>query len=645
MTVFFQGGCSSPPPRASESRGGPSPESPLSRRAPVGACPPPPWVLVVLLAIFAVPAAAQDGADDLGGRTYAKYCAQCHNDNGDGRGIAAPYLEPPPRDFTSGKYKLRSTPTGTVPTDADLEGSIRDGLPGTGMPAFPDLSAAELDAVIEHLKAFSPAFEDPEARGEPIPIPSAPSVSEELVAQGKELVQANCITCHGQLGRGDGGTAPLQRDQWYGDTIRVADLWKPWTFRAGPTREDIYRVLVTGLDGTPMASYLGALEDDQIWAIATWITSLSGHDPEPPYTNLLRAVGAEGDLDLARGRELFEGAPESMFPVVGQIMEPGRQFYPGALAVSARAVYSDDEIAVLVTWHDMRAETTGTNAPDLPAPLWAEEHDVTPGAAPGEGAAPAADDPFADFAAADSSAGGAAGQAAAADPFADFAEPAAEAAVEETREPPGEGGFWDQDTAAAPAAGPTGPTAEFSDAVAIQLPVNPPEAGQVVKPYFLLGDAGNPVELWFVDLAEPDRASAYIARGSAAITAGDTDPPEVIASYEQGEWAVIFKARRRRGGRFAEEQFLPIAFSIWDGFHRERGNKRGLTQWQYLYLEPRERPSPWGPMLRAGLGVVVLELLVIAWARRRRRAGALPAPEPASEPVGPAGAEPARRPA
>jgi DMSO reductase family type II enzyme heme b subunit len=600
--------------------------------------------LALSLLLLAAPAAAQD---DLGATVYAKYCAQCHNDNGDGRGIAAPYLEPPPRDLTSGKYKLRSTPTGTVPTDADLERSIRNGLPGTAMPAFPDLTSAELDAVIEHVKAFSPAFEDPEAQGEPIPIPSSPPYSEELAARGKEIFQANCITCHGQLGRGDGGTAPLQRDQWHGDSIRVADMWKPWTFRAGPTREDIYRVLITGLDGTPMASYLGALEDADVWAIATWIVSLSGNDPEAPYTNLLRAVGADGDLDLERGRELFEGAPESMFPVVGQIMEPGRQFYPGAIAVSARAVYTDDEIAVLLTWHDMRAETTGTNAPDLPAPLWEEEHDVTPGA--GEGAPPAADDPFADFAA-----GPAATGQGAADPFGDLvaeepaAEPSAadvwgEAAVAETREPPGVGGFWDEETA--PASGPTGPTAEFSDAVAIQLPVNPPEPGQVVKPYFLLGDASNPVELWFVDLAEPDAARSYVARGSAAIAAGETDPPEVVASYEQGEWAVIFKARRRRGGRFAEEQFLPIAFSVWDGFHRERGNKRGLTQWQYLYLEPRERPSPWGPMLRAGLGVLGLELLVIAWARRRRRAAELPAREPASEPVGPAGAEPARRPA
>ncbi len=621
---FFQGGFLSPPPRASESRGGPSPESPLSRRAPVGACPPPPWVLWVLLVLAAAPAVAQD---DLGARVYAKYCSQCHNDNGDGRGIAAPFLQPPPRDFTSGKYKLRSTPTGTVPTDADLERSIRNGLPGTAMPAFPDLTAAELAAVVAHVKSFSDAFSDPEARGEPIPVPPAPPVSEELTAKGREIFQTNCTTCHGKLGRGDGGTAPLQRDQWYGDFIRVADLSMPWLFRAGPTREDVYRVLVTGLDGTPMASYLGALEDADLWAIATWIVSLSGYDPEPPYGNLLRAVGAEGDLDLARGRELFAAAPESMFPVVGQVMEPGRQFHPAAQAVSARAVYNDEEIAILLTWHDMRAETTGHNGLDLPVPPAEEAGGAAPAGAGGE-----AEGDFWGEAAAEEPAGAEDfwGEAAAEEPAAE--EPAAaddfwgDAAVAETREPPGEGGFWEEDLFA-PAA-PAGPDTEFSDAVAIQLPATPPEG--VVRPYFLLGDAQNPVEVWFVDLGAPGEARGWVARGGAALAPGETDPPEVVTAYADGEWAVAFKTRRRRGGRFAEGAFLPVAFSVWDGFQRERGSRRGLTQWQTLYLEPRERPSPWGPMLRAGLGVAALELLIIAWARRRARRGA--APEAAAAP-------------
>lgn len=635
-------------------RPGPSPESPLARRAPVGAGPLPPWsLLLLLLVLVAVPAGAQGGGGELGEQVYRKYCAQCHNDNGDGRGIAAAYLEPPPRDFTSGKYKLRSTPSGYMPTDADLERSIRQGLPGTAMPAFPNLTEAELDAVVAHIKAFSPAFEDPEALADPVPIPSPPPVSAELAERGREIFQANCITCHGQLGRGDGGTAPLQRDQWYGDYIRVADLSKPWLFRAGPTREDVYRVLVTGLDGTPMATYLGAIEDPDLWAIATWITSLSGHDPDAPYTNLLRAVGTDEDLDLARGRELFEGAPESMFPVLGQIIEPGRQFFPGATSVSARAVYNDDEIAVLVTWHDMRAETSGTNGLDLPAPLWLEEHALGGGeddageggegggfwgdAAADEGGDSGGGDFWGDAAVAEDSLA----QGEAADAGSGGDDFWGDAAAEEPAAGD-DGDFWGEAAPTAATAGPSGPDTEFSDAVAIQLPVNVPEG--VGHPYFLLGDAQNPVEVWFVDLADPGSARGYVARGSAAIAPGETDPPEVVATYQDGEWAVIYKARRRSGGRFAEGEFLPVAFSVWDGFHRERGNKRGLTQWQYLYLEPRERPSPWGPMLRAGAGVLLLELLVIAWARRRQRLAAVQSATPATEPVGPAGAEPARRP-
>ena len=44
---------------------------------------------------------------------------------------------------------------------------------------------------------------------------------------------------------------------------------------------------------------------------------------------------------------------------------------------------------------------------------------------------------------------------------------------------------------------------------------------------------------------------------------------------------MIFKRSLRRAGgvTFADGQFVPVAFSVWDGTSRERGNKRGLTQW------------------------------------------------------------------
>jgi hypothetical protein len=43
-------------------------------------------------------------------------------------------------------------------------------------------------------------------------------------------------------------------------------------------------------------------------------------------------------------------------------------------------------------------------------------------------------------------------------------------------------------------------------------------------------------------------------------------------------------------------------------------------------VPPIEKPSPVGPILRAGLGVLALELLIVAWVRRRhRRAATAPA--------------------
>jgi len=89
----------------------------------------------------------------------ATYCASCHGATGQGDGPAAPFLTPRPRDFTSGRYKLRTTESGNVPTDDDLERSVREGMPGSAMPAWKGLlSDADIDSVLGYLKSLSPAF-------------------------------------------------------------------------------------------------------------------------------------------------------------------------------------------------------------------------------------------------------------------------------------------------------------------------------------------------------------------------------------------------------------------------------------------------------------------------------------------------------
>lgn len=536
-------------------------------------------VLTAIALLLAPPAAwAQDSPP--GGPLYQKLCSQCHGENGDGLGLATPRLRPRPRDFTSGKFKIRHTPSGALPTDDDLRDVLREGMPYTSMPAWKQLSDSEISELVAAVKSFSPDFADRERQPTPIPIPKAPGARPESAEKGKEVyARIGCPACHGEVGRGDGTSAPTLKDDW-GQPIRPADLTMRWTYRGGPTREDIYRTFTTGMNGTPMPSFAESLTDDERWQLVDYIVSLDPRDA-PGYSELLQVQWTADEIDLGRGKELFAGAPPALFPIVGQVTEPGRAFHPSAQAVEVKALYNKQEIAFLVTWHDLRADTVGHNAPDLVVP---PEEEEAASAAPAE-------------------AGGSF--------WGDEAAPSAAAPAPDSAG----GDFWGDESGAAAGAAAT-PQTEFSDAVAIQLPVQAPTG--IRKPYFLFGDAQNPVDLWFVDLAVKE-ARRYTGAGSSSLTPVEGEDVTAVVSYDRGEWSVIMKRSLRASGgvTFSEGQYLPIAFSIWDGFERERGNRRGLTQWMYLYTLPQEAPSPIGPMLRAALAVLAVEIFLVLWVRRR----------------------------
>ncbi len=559
-----------------------------------------PWVGLAAFAAlsaagFAAPTTAQAPKPDLGTdaqrqagqKVYAQYCAQCHGDDGAGDGIAAARLQPRPRDFTSGKFKFRSTPTGYLPTDDDLRRTIRNGLPYTGMANFDTLlSDEQVTDVIEYLKTFSADFKDPQAYAAPIDIPGAPKLGADAEEVGyKTFVEIGCARCHGEKGRGDGPSAPTLRDDW-GRFIRPADLTMPWTFRGGDRPEDIFRSISTGLTGTPMAGFADGLTVEQRWQIVGWILAQAGKRVDDPYADLVSAVPV-ADLsaldqakDVTAAKKLFADAPAALFPVIGQIMQPGRELHPSVVAVEMRAIYSSDEIAFAVSWHDLRADTGGHNAPDLQAPPFEQQKDpFGPASAP-------------ETAAAEPAAGGESG-----------------------------GGFWG---AAPPSGAESAPTtalppSEFSDALAVQFPIELRPG--VRMPYFLFGDSQYPVELWYVDLAHGERAEIYQGQGSDALEAGKGVAPEVLSGYDHGEWTVVFRRDRQpsQGIRFDEATYVPVAFSVWDGLAGERGSKRGLTAWHYVYVEPSEKPSVVAPMAKAGLTVLGLELLVVALVRRRKK--------------------------
>jgi len=561
----------------------------ISRRIGSRAC----FVVLIAWVCAATTGSVRVTAQDVGTETqreagkalYLQNCAQCHGEKGDGQGYATPHLLPQPRNFTTGKFKVRTTPNGALPTHQDLVNIIRRGMPYTSMPAWPTLTDQQVDNLAYYITTFSPDFSNKESVPKPVDLPSAPSMTNQTVELGKKLyVDNGCVKCHGTLGRADGPSSPTLTDE-LNHPIRPADLSQPWTFRGGPSREDIFRTMSTGFNGTPMPSFADALTPEQRWAITDFIISLSGTDG-PAYTNLVIAKYALDPIDLKNGTKSFESAAVARLPIVGQITEPGRNFHPPATSVLVQAIYDTESIAFLVRWHDRSAEKAGKNDPTLPVPI--EEEEEASGAAAG--------------------ANGSASGASAANPFGD-AEVAAPAGGQPS------GGTPQDPFAEAQTAGP--PPSEFSDAVSIQIPSAVPATAR--KPYFLFGDSQNSVDLWFFDLARPDPLQ-FTGKGSTDIAANDTGDVTGVASYNEGEWSVIFKRplRPSAGAAFTPGEFLPIAFSVWDGLSRERGNKRGLTVWESVYLEPEVVPSAVGPMIRTALVILAIELVIIGWVRRRR---------------------------
>lgn len=240
--------------------------------------------------------AAAGGADSQvpeGRHVYERHCAVCHGVRGDGNGEAAARLQTKPADLTAGRYKFRSTPSGAAPTDDDLLRTLTRGVRGTSMVSQTHIPAAELRAVVEYLKTFSPRFAAPWHPA--VRVPPEPAVTTELVAKGQKLYrESGCPECHGNGGKGDGPSARKGMKDSRDLPIVPTDLTRR-PFKRGSEPPETWKSLVLGLDGTPMPSYADALEPDQVWAVVLFMESLVTPDGRSPEDRLLPGEEILGD--------------------------------------------------------------------------------------------------------------------------------------------------------------------------------------------------------------------------------------------------------------------------------------------------------------------------------------------------------------
>jgi mono/diheme cytochrome c family protein len=243
-----------------------------------------------------------------GERLYVRYCAGCHGEAGDGKGPAAAFLAPRPRDFTKGIFKFTSTPAGSIPLDEDIYRTITFGLHGTSMPGWRLLPEKDRWSLARHVKTFHKEWEFRNA-DPPVPFHSNPfdmtdrKKIDAALQLGSEVYHklGMCWSCHpayvprkdletmiGSPARADLELALGKPDSW-GETILPPD------FRRNPLKSvrelrDLYSVVTAGVGGTAMPTWKSSFTGEQLWALTLYVDSLR---PGSVVTRTIEKLGKE----------------------------------------------------------------------------------------------------------------------------------------------------------------------------------------------------------------------------------------------------------------------------------------------------------------------------------------------------------------
>ncbi|MDA0691994.1 MAG: c-type cytochrome [Nitrospinae bacterium] len=510
-------------------------------------------VMLIAFCLLASPVAAEQPADPVkkellekGKKVYYKRCVWCHGVEGGGDGPSADRLFTRPRNFIQGTFKIRRTDSGELPLEDDLIRTVKNGLPGSAMPAWGEfLSDDEIVAVVNFVKTLvqDRSFDDADDTVNVQDFGTNPwgtkapyhlGIPQEAIDQGKEIFTKNkCFECHGGEGRGDGN--PTMKDDW-GFPIVAANWQQCWNFRGSRRNHydpfNVVRTVSTGLNGTPMPNFKDRITVEDRWKLAAFVNSLCPRKkidnltskPIPDF--LISSKYTEGkvvpkiddpswyipddDPSIKPWAKEFKDNPKKHYiAMAGQITRGKRNFDPKTdnLWVSSRWSAEDNAVYYLLEYH-LRFMST--------------------------------------------------------DP-------------------------------------------EYPDAVAMQWPAKLQDLFGAEKPYFINGDSKKPVDIWKANLMVQDytptnapNAKGYQVKGSVqeivghgieALEVKKGGQVEIVDSlFQQGKVRVMLRRSLKTEGEFdvqiPTETFIPVSFLQWAGVDKEKDEHMAISTWYYTILEP-----------------------------------------------------------
>ena len=437
---------------------------------------------------------------------------------------------------------------------------------------------------------------------------------------GKIVYQKWCIHCHGPEGQGDGPAAdtlrPRPRDFTYG-------LYKIRTTGTGqlPTDQDLAKIIGDGMPGTGMPDWRGTLSEKEVRQVVEYIKTFSrkfARAKTPPVPITVGAPVKSTPESIARGKEVFREL--ECFKCHG---EEGRGDGPSAPELKDDWDYPIRPANLTRKWtyrgghrpEDIYLRFMGGVA-GTPMPSFADSLDekkawdlvhyvlsLSPDQPPPlrlvlkakrlEGEVPSeSDDPR--WVEAELSEYPLVGQVIQ-DPrlFSPSVQAVQVQALYNDRDIALRL-VWDDPTQSMP-----DPASEiFEDAVAVQFPVQIPTGAK--RPYFLMGDSDNPVNLWRWGSGGQSGLPAGQA-GVVELNANGMDRQQTqietsqavkgVVKFRHGQYQLVLKRTLTTGDRdqdlqFAPGQFIPMAFFVWDGENHETGIQMALSHWYHLLLPP-----------------------------------------------------------